>query len=108
MPNEKDIGAEAGQGPRLNREFAAHLQLSVALTISEHERGSAHLTEAIRSISNEDAAERYREEARDNGVPANEQMDATYPTDDAGKTIVSWAENDRDNPYNWSNVRPSF
>jgi hypothetical protein len=62
----------------------------------------------MRSISNEDAAERYREEAGDNGVPANERMDATYPTDDAGKTVISWAENDRENPYNWSSVRPPY
>jgi hypothetical protein len=63
------------------------------------------VAELIRSISNEDAATRYREEMADNGVQTNDPIDSSLSNNDEAETIIiSWDENDKENPYNWSSV----
>jgi hypothetical protein len=57
----------------------------------------------VQDLESRDVEERYREEAADDGV----QGDGSPGGEDPAKTIISWDEDDKDNPYNWPNVRNS-
>lgn len=55
----------------------------------------------------EDAEARYREEEADNKIATEgEHRCSSSSSIEDERIIVSWAENDPANPYNWSFVRP--
>jgi hypothetical protein len=55
----------------------------------------------VSEIDNEDATSGYRVEAEDNTVDTGSPENG-----DGEKSVVNWAENDPENPYNFSTVRP--
>jgi hypothetical protein len=107
MSEEKDVDIEAGHTVQPHGELKSATSLNCPDSNAEagHADGHNHFADIVRSISNEDAAERYREEAGDNGVPTNAPLDWSVSRDNAAKVTISWDENDPENPYNWSSVR---
>ncbi|KAI0484409.1 major facilitator superfamily transporter [Xylariaceae sp. FL0804] len=67
-------------------------------------RGPAHFSELVRSMSKTDAEERYKIEADDNNMRPPPE-DSISPGNGREKTVISWRENDPDNPYNWPRWR---
>ncbi|KAK3941712.1 major facilitator superfamily transporter [Diplogelasinospora grovesii] len=75
----------------------------------EHGQAGHHhqhsLGRTVDEIDSIDALSGYLENARDNGIPTknnNTSSESLEDDDDDGKVIVSWSENDPENPYNWS------
>ncbi|KAH8678236.1 major facilitator superfamily domain-containing protein [Xylariales sp. PMI_506] len=76
--------------------------LTLHPTQREQPSGLSQFSELVHSLSNQDAESRYREEAADNRLPVPGLPGCG---DITGKTLVSWEENDKENPYNWSTAR---
>ncbi|KAI0019767.1 major facilitator superfamily transporter [Xylariomycetidae sp. FL0641] len=68
--------------------------------------GFGQLSELVHSISNQDAASRYQIEEADNRIPTDLLPEPDSAPDTSGeRTVISWEEDDRENPYNWPKVR---
>ncbi|KAI1270851.1 major facilitator superfamily transporter [Xylaria sp. FL0933] len=63
---------------------------------------------AVHTMSNQDAESRYKTEEADNGFQPSDGSPYHSIHDAAGKKIISWEPNDPENPYNWSNKRKLF
>ncbi|KAI1630691.1 major facilitator superfamily transporter [Biscogniauxia mediterranea] len=70
-----------------------------------HDTGFGHLSELVQTISTQDAADRYRTEEADNRVPSEDAGDSRSLADTGERVIISWDENDKENPHNWSKAR---
>ncbi|KAI2632184.1 major facilitator superfamily transporter [Hypoxylon sp. NC1633] len=93
----------AGLGPELHRE-PTHVS---SKTNHRQDSGFTHFAELVQSISNQDAATRYREEEADNGIPTDDTTDSSQFQGAEGKTVISWKLNDPENPYNFPQWRKS-
>ncbi len=65
----------------------------------------SQLSNAVRTISNQDAKYRCRTEEADNKVQPSNGSPCRSMHDTTVKKIISWEPNDKENPYNWSDVR---
>ncbi|KAI1498080.1 major facilitator superfamily transporter [Biscogniauxia marginata] len=66
---------------------------------------AAHLADLVQSISNQDAIFRYRTEEADNRVPSEDAGDTRSLPGSGERVVISWEENDKENPHNWSTGR---
>ncbi|KAI0972926.1 major facilitator superfamily transporter [Xylaria arbuscula] len=74
-------------------------------------RKEGHLRElsnVVHTMSNQDAESRYRTEEADNREQSNNGSPYYSIHDGAGKKIISWDPNDKENPYNWTDKRKLF
>ncbi|KAI1106480.1 major facilitator superfamily transporter [Jackrogersella minutella] len=77
--------------------------------IHRHDGGLSHFAELVQSISNQDAATRYKEEEADNRLPTDDEApDSSQFQGVEGKMIIAWEPNDKENPYNWPKWRKTF
>ncbi|KAI8314216.1 Citrinin biosynthesis cluster MFS transporter mrr1 [Colletotrichum sp. SAR11_240] len=72
------------------------------------ERNRSSLTDAVRRIDEYDARERYEARCEEQGLEDEKGGSPNSSSDEDEKTIVSWEENDPENPYNWSNKKKFF
>lgn len=68
------------------------------------EKTLSQFSAIVRIISNQDAESRYRTEEADNGIQPGGESHRISIHDTTGEKIVSWEPDDKENPYNWSNV----
>ncbi|KAI0908409.1 major facilitator superfamily transporter [Ustulina deusta] len=68
----------------------------------------SQLSNAVRTISNQDAKYRCRTEEADNKVQPSNGSPCRSMHDTTVKKIISWEPNDKENPYNWSDGRKVF
>lgn len=70
------------------------------IVISHPGRSLSHISDVIQRIDSRDARDRYLEEEADNGI--QQPGPTTRESSDApDRTVISWAENDPENPCNW-------
>ncbi|KAM0815798.1 putative Major facilitator superfamily transporter [Seiridium cardinale] len=65
-------------------------------------RSLSHISEVIQHLDSQDVEERYREEGADSGIrqSAGDQNSSRSPA----TIVISWADKDVENPYNWPRV----
>ncbi|KAI1809951.1 major facilitator superfamily transporter [Poronia punctata] len=102
--SDSDSSVGSHLQPQLDASERLSRQSSNALTL-RRERTLGQFSEVVRTISTQDAAARYRTAEADNRLHID--YDNSSP-DASGKKIISWAPNDKENPYNWSETRKAF
>ncbi|KAF7522023.1 hypothetical protein G7054_g12274 [Neopestalotiopsis clavispora] len=69
------------------------------IVASHHGRTLSHISDVVQRLESQDAQERYREEEADNKI--QHAHPASNGSDTPNQTIISWEENDKENPCNW-------
>ncbi|KAK9414862.1 putative Major facilitator superfamily transporter [Seiridium unicorne] len=65
-------------------------------------RSLSHISDVIQHLDSQDVEERYREEGADNGMRDSEGDNNS--SRDPATIVISWADKDVENPYNWPRV----
>ncbi|KAI8630932.1 major facilitator superfamily transporter [Xylariaceae sp. FL1651] len=94
------------QSPREISNGSSHGSLRA--TPIEKDGAPGHLSDVVRTMSNEDAESRYRIEEADNRIQTNNASASNSIHNPDGKTIISWEPDDKENPYNWSSRRKAY
>lgn len=102
MPHEKD-DVEAGRPAPIGK-FTFHSGYAVLSDNVDDGRTLSRFSNIIQRLDSLDAEERYREEVADNRVYGVPLPDQAINGDGAAENVISWNENDAENPYNWPNV----
>lgn len=87
--------------PYPSRKSPLPVHLNTILTLKDH---SSRIQRVVSNIDEHDASSRYREEEGDNKVAVKQEQHSSSSSVEE-RVIVAWEENDKENPYNWSNVR---
>lgn len=59
----------------------------------------------VRGADEDDARQRFESLGEEHGLDGEKRDNPNFSSDEDEKTIVSWDENDPEDPYNWSQVR---
>ena len=73
---------------------------------TDENTGQEHkLSRIVSGIDQEDATEAYRLDEEDNKAPSLPNSSTSSVNTPPPKKIISWEDEDPENPYNWSSVR---
>ncbi|KAF6844103.1 Polyamine transporter 3 [Colletotrichum musicola] len=69
------------------------------------ERNRSSLAKVVRGTDDDDAGQRYESLGEEHGLEGEKRDNPNFSSDEDEKTIVSWDENDPEDPYNWSHSK---
>lgn len=105
MSSEKDDDGAISSAAKPREYCHSCLRACSQPLISLDHGGSwGQFSSVVQNLDSEDCKERYREEEADNRKQGANPPAARNSNDAPDKIIISWAENDEENPYNWPQV----
>ncbi|KAK8086231.1 hypothetical protein PG994_001205, partial [Apiospora phragmitis] len=99
---EKDKGGIQTGSQRASLHHSPPDSLSNTNRHETHHGRLNHLADLVKTLSSQDAAARYLEEAADDGIPDSHDREEKDGSHVASRVIIPWEEGDKENPHNWT------